>query len=280
MTIDEAKYKVKSFRKSNSEYWIEKGYSEEDSLKKVKEYQKENSDKFVNKILQNPEKYTDRTQTQIGYWLKKGYSSEDAKLKLSERQNTVSIESLVNAYGEEEGTIRYFKNIDRLKYTSSRSYYIDKYGEEEGSDIYGKILTKRVVPNSKSSKEAYYFLLPIYKYLRKNGIEKSDIYWGVGHSNEWFINIDNNIFLYDFAIKSLNIIIEYHGVGFHPKEGQTEWKSIYGDTDYEYKINFDKLKETYAIEKGFEYIKVFSDEYLKNKQNEIIEYIKNIWLRK
>lgn len=78
----------------------------------------------------------------------------------------------------------------------------------------------------------------------------------------------------------MNIIIEYHGIKFHPREGQTEWKAIYGDIDYEYKINFDKLKEKYAIEKGFEYIKVFSDEDLKNKQNEIIEYIKNIWLRK
>jgi hypothetical protein len=279
-TIDEAKYKVKSFRKSNSEYWIVKGYSEEESLKKVKEYQKENSDKFVNKILTNPEKYTARTQTQIGYWLKKGYSSENAKLKLVERQNTTSIESLISSYGEEVGTIRYLKNIDRLKYTSSRNYYIDKYGDVEGNEIYGKILTKRVVPNSKSSKEAYYFFIPIYKYLRKNGIEKCDIYWGVGDSNEWFINFDNNIFLYDFTIKPFNIIIEYHGITFHPKEGQTEWKSIYGDIDYESKINLDKLKETYAIKKGFKYIKVFSDEDLKNKQNEIIEYIKNIWLRK
>ena len=278
-TIEEAKYKVKSFRKSNREYWIEKGYLEEDSLKKVKEYQKENSDKFVNKILENPEKYTDRTHTQIGYWLKKGYSLEDAKLKLAERQNTTSIESLINTYGEEEGTIRYFRNIDRLKYTSSRSYYIDKYGEVEGNEIYGKILTKRVAC-SKSSKEAYYFFIPIYKYLRKNGIEKFDIYWGVGDSNEWFVNFENNIFFYDFTIKSLNIMIEYHGVGFHPKEGQTEWKSIYGDICYDYKINFDKLKETNAIKNGFEYIKVFSDENLKNKQSEIIEYIENIWLRK
>lgn len=278
-TVDEAKYKVNSFRKSNKEYWIERGYSEEDSLKKVKEYQKENSDKLVSKILENPERYAARTTSQIGYWLKKGYSEEDSKLKLSKRQNTTSIESFIDSYGEEEGTIRYFKNIDRLKYTSSRNYYINKYGEKEGNEIYANILSKRIV-FSKSSREAYYFFIPIYKFLRKNGIERSDIYWGVGDSNEWFINMENNIFFYDFTIKSLNIIIEYHGIAFHPKEGQTEWKSAYGDVSYEDKIVFDKLKETYAIKKGFQYIKVFSDEYLINRQNEIIGYIKDIWLKK
>ena len=39
-TIEEAEYKVKSFRKMNKEYWLEKGYSEEESTNKVKEYQK------------------------------------------------------------------------------------------------------------------------------------------------------------------------------------------------------------------------------------------------
>lgn len=277
-TIEEAKYKVKSFRKSNREYWIEKEYSEEDSLKKVKEYQKENSDKFVNKILKNPEKYTDRTQTQIGYWLKKGYSEEDAKLKLSERQNTISIESLVSTYGEEEGTIRYFKNIDRLKYTSSRNYYIDKYGELEGNLKYDDRLKNRITPMSKSSKEAYYFFVEIYKFLRKNGIEKNDIYWGVGNSNEWFINKNGNIFFYDFTIPKLKIILEYNGIKFHPKtnmdlEKQKDWKCLYSNMTYDDKIKLDELKRKNAINDDFEYIEVFSDDDIKSKQKMIIDIL-------
>lgn len=91
-TKEEANYKIKSFRKLNSEYWLERGFSEEDSLNKVKEYQKENSDKFVKKILENPENYTDRTETQLNYWIKKGYDLDNSREKLKQRQDTTSIE--------------------------------------------------------------------------------------------------------------------------------------------------------------------------------------------
>jgi hypothetical protein len=273
-TIDEAKYKVNSFRKTNKEYWIEKGYSEEDSIKKVKEHQKENSNKFVSKILENPEKYTDRTPTQIGYWLKKGYSEEDSNILLRERQDTQSIDFYTKKYGD-LAKEKYKLNNTNKSYKASQQYYIDLYGIIEGKSKYIEIIKKRTVNATKSSKEAYYFLLPIYKFLRVNGIDKSDIFWGVGSSKEWFISIENNFFLYDFTIKSIKVIIEYHGIKFHPKEGQTDWKPIYGNISYIEKLNLDKIKENIAKEKGFKYFKVYSDEDLKNKQNEIIEYLIN-----
>lgn len=177
-TKEEANYKIKSFRKLNKEFWIEKGYSEEESLNKVKEYQKENSNKFIKKILENPENYTDRTETQINYWIKKGYNIEDAKEKLKDRQDTTSLEFHNNRYGEEDGLIRYNKRILNITYNSSRKYYVDKYGIIEGNKLYDIRLKNRIVPMSRASKESFSFLKDIYKYLRKNGIGKSDIYWG------------------------------------------------------------------------------------------------------
>ena len=278
-TVEEAKYKVRSFRKSNLEYWIEKGYSEEDSLKKVKEYQKENSNKFVKKILENPEKYTHRTQTQLNYWIEKGYNENDAKQKLKQIQDTTSLKFYNKKYGEEDGLIRYNKRVLDVAYTSSRKYYIDKYGEEEGNNLYNIILQKRIVPICKASKESFYFLKDIFKYLRRNGIDKKDIYWGVGHSNEWFINTGSSIFFYDFTIPKLNIIIEYHGIMFHPnpdKNLNKDWKCLYSGLSYDIVLKKDILKKQIAIDKGYEYIEVYSDDNLPFKLTEIINKINKI----
>ncbi len=272
-TESESIYKIKSFRKCNIEYWIERGFSKEESKIRVKEFQKENSEKFIEKLIQNPEKYLGRTQTQLQYWINKGFSEEDSKIKLKERQNTNSLSFFVKKYGEAEGIVKFNERLDKFSYSSSRQFYIDKYGKEKGDIIFNDICLKRTIKFNRSSKEAYYFLIPIYKYIRKNGIQINDIYWGVGSSNEWFINSNKCLFFYDFTIKSLKIIIEYHGTSFHPKEGQIEWVSIYGD-DYENKIKIDKLKKELAEKNGYRYFFVYSDDDIKTKQVELIELIK------
>jgi hypothetical protein len=62
-------------------------------------------------------------------------------------------------------------------------------------------------------------------------------------------------------------------VSFHPKEGQTDWVSAYGD-DYENKIKIDNLKKDLAENNGYKYFFVYSDEDIKTKQCELIELIK------
>ncbi len=270
-TKEEAEYKIKSFRKVNIEYWLERGYSIEEGKEHIKKFQKENSQKFIAKAINNPEKYIGRTQTQLQYWIDKGFNIEDAKIKLSERQNTTSINTYIKKYGEEEGLLRYRKRCDAAAYTSSKNFYIDKYGDDIGTKMYKDIMEKRTVNFSKSSKEAYHFFVPIYKYLRKSGLRLSDIYWGVGSSNEWFINNSEYVFFYDFTIKPIKLIIEYHGSSFHPKENDSNWVSPYG-IDYQTQLQIDKLKERIAIESGFDYISVYSDDK-SNKQKSIIEYI-------
>lgn len=272
-TEEEALFKIRSFRKCNIEYWIERGYNNIDSENKVKEFQKENSEKFIKKAIEYPERYIDRTETQLQYWLKKGFSEEESIKKLNERQNTNSLESFVSRYGDEEGLIKYNNRLNQLSYTSSRKFYVDKYGLEEGNKIFNQIISKRVVGINKSSKEAYYFLKEIYKYIRNNGIDKNDIYWGVGSSKEWFINLDKCLFFYDFTIKPLKIIIEYHGISFHPKENDIDWIGAYG-MSYDEKIKIDRLKKEIAESAGFKYFHVYSDEDLKTKQTEFIEIIK------
>lgn len=271
-TEEEAIYKIRTFRKCNKEYWIEKGYTEQEANQMIFEFQKENSNKFLKKALENPEKYAGRTETQLLYWLNKGYDFEEAKQKLKNRQNTTSLSKYIEKFGEEIGLIKYRLRLDKISYFSSRNFYVDKYGEKKGDELFNDIISRRIIKFNKSSKEAFSFFKDIYKSLRRNGIQMEEIYWGVGSSNEWFIREENCIFFYDFLIHPLKIIIEYHGTSFHPKEGQTDWKSIYGVT-YEKQIKIDRMKKEVAESNGFEYLYVYSDEDLKTKQMKFIEYI-------
>lgn len=277
-TIEESKYKIKTFRKSNKEYWIKNGHNEESAIEMVKMYQKSNSKKLIDKMIKYPEKFKDKKSNQIGYWLKKGLSEEESKYEVSKRQNTTSLEFYINKFGEEQGKQKYDENIKKISYTSSRKYYIDKFGPEIGNSMYDERLKKRHIPMSKASKESILFLKIIYKHLRKNGFKIDDIKWGVGYSTEWFINTKNNFYFYDFTILPLRIIIEYHGKAFHPNPNWDEnikkdWKCLFSDLGYEEKLKIDLNKKETAKEYGFSYIEVYSEDDFKIKQNEIINII-------
>lgn len=128
-----------------------------------------------------------------------------------------------------------------------------------------------MTPLLRASKESFIFLKDIYKYLRYNGVEKNDIYWGVGHSNEWFINYNDMSLFYDFTIPKLKLVIEYHGIKFHPNENddtvdRKNWKCLYSGLSFDDKLKKDNLKKDIIINNGYTYIDVFSNENLINRK--------------
>lgn len=98
-TEDEAKCHIRTFRKSNLEYWTSRGYSIEDAVKMRRQHQKMSGEVAISIGKNHPEWKT----TKIEYWLSHGYSLEEARKKLSERQKTFSLETCVKKYGEIEG---------------------------------------------------------------------------------------------------------------------------------------------------------------------------------
>lgn len=87
----------------NKQFWIFRGWSEEDATMKVSILQRNNSLKFIAKRKENPELYADIYKNQVGYWLKQGYSEEESKKLVSERQRTFTLEKCLQRYGEIEG---------------------------------------------------------------------------------------------------------------------------------------------------------------------------------
>jgi hypothetical protein len=222
--------------------------------------------------------------TTIEYYLNKELSLEDAQKALSERQNNFTIEKCIERHGLDLGP-KIWKNrqekwqntinskpkheIDQInaKKGNTREQLIEKYGEEKSKEI----LEKRYTKFGRSSKEAFTFFSKLYKKARKIGIKRGDIFLGTKKRNEYWIHQDS-FFSYDFTIKSIKMIIEYHGTAFHPKAGDYNWKSPFGKT-YDEMMLIEEAKEKAAIDKGFSYYVVWSDHDLNIKLNEMFSII-------
>jgi hypothetical protein len=168
------------------------------------------------------------------FWLRKGYSLVEAdELKKPYLPQVNGKTALIEKYGEHEGAVR----LERLLLNRKQTF-LQKYGQ-----------TTPFI-NGSVSKESKQFFVPLYKILRKTGIEKSDIYWGL--SREWCIQDTNKKpHFYDFTIKSKRIIIEYHGIFWHPTEDDdpNEWKNPF--ISYDDALKRDAYKRNLAKERGF-----------------------------
>jgi hypothetical protein len=86
------------------EFWLEKGFTETESLTKVNEVMNEIHEKTFKKFKDNKEHYADKQPTRIEYYLKRGYSEKEAKVELSNRQTTFSLDKCISKHGEKIGT--------------------------------------------------------------------------------------------------------------------------------------------------------------------------------
>lgn len=108
MTIEEADYKRNSFRPIKKEYWIEKGYSEEESVELAIKTKNDNNIKG-NKAATSRSKEQIRSTTVrcVEHWLRLGFSLEEAKDKVSQIQTTFTLEKCIEKYGIIEGTSKW-----------------------------------------------------------------------------------------------------------------------------------------------------------------------------
>ena len=237
---------------TNSEFWVNRGYSENEAKFKISELQTENANKFAKLRKDNPNNYSATTHTQLGYWLNKGYSKKESKIKLSERQKTFSKEICIKKYGEEEGKKRFTERQN--KWSKSLT---------NGGNL--------KIGYSKISQDLFNVLLETYDIDNRN-----NIYFAT-HNKEYKLDkceSEGGIWLYDFTDTNNKKIIEFHGDMFHgnPKK--------YKATDYPHPFrktitaqdmwNKDKRKLNVAIEEGFDVLVIWDSEYRWGNKQEII----------
>lgn len=236
----------------STKYWIEKGLTEDEALDKVKKIQSSNAKRRKKSSYENMK---NKLKWSKNYWISKGYSYEQSIL-LS-KENFISNNTL--------------------------EYYIEKYGKD-GEKLWNERKQKRksTWENGKEnhrsggyvSKASLKFFIPIYKKIRKLGINRKDIYFGINGSKEFFIRHKGNQNagrFFDFSIPKLNIVIEYNGTYWHPKTKDT-WKNSF--ISYDDAIVVEIEKEKLCESGGYTLIKVWDDDSLDLKQKEIVDLVR------
>ncbi len=224
------------------EFWLKKGFTEEESLLKVDEVMDDIHKKTFKKFKENPEKYASKYQTKIEYYLEKGFSKEDALLELSKRQTTFSKELCIGKYGEEDGIKIWEKRQE--KWIKS----LGNNGNTRGG--YSKISQK------------------LFNEL-SNNIEHNDniFYWE--KNKEFLIKNTKSFYLYDFTDTFNKKIIEYNGDQFHanpnkykPDDMPHPYHKKEGYTSKEI-WEKDRIKIDLASKNGYDVLIIWDSEYKK-----------------
>lgn len=226
------------------EFWMEKGYSTEESESKVKEVMSEIHLKTSKKLKDNPGKYASKYPTKIEYYLKKGFSEEQAKKEISKIQNRFSLEKCIEISGVEDGQKIWLNR--QVKWQKSLS----KNGNIKGgySEI-SQILFRKIIN--------------IYDI---NEI-KNVFFWT--KNNEYLIKSDKSIFMYDFTDTVKRKIIEYNGDQYHANP------KIYDENDLPHPYHKergwtskdiwkrDDVKIDLAKKEGYDVLVIWDSEYRK-----------------
>nr|DAJ42517.1 MAG TPA: very short patch repair protein [Caudoviricetes sp.] len=200
------------------DFWLRKGYSEEDAKRLIKEHQHYAS-LFSAKKIKGSSEYTCRS---LSYWLRKGYSEEDAKKELKRVQGTFSLEKCIKKYGEKEGQ-QIWKNrqdkwlqslnnknenekneINFRKGHSIESYMANGYSEKEAIKKSREYYNKR---NNYSLISQKCFELLEEKYNGK-------FYYKLKNYEKQFNG--KNVDCYE---KNSKIVIEFYGDFWHCRQG-------------------------------------------------------------
>ena len=184
------------------------------------------------------------------------FQREDVKLK--------SKQSLKMKYGVEHISklqrIKNSKNIKiKQKIKNDPDFFKKKWWEIHTVFMNTIGYDPRLHIFGRASKESLSVFLPTLEFCINLGIEKEDIFLGYETKDEFFLKQKDKIYFYDFTIKSLNIIIEFHGIAFHSKNIDENWRNPFTNETSEENINLRIIKNRVAKESGFELLEIWSD---------------------
>ena len=246
----------------------------------VSNFSTEKKNNIKSKIGGKLEDYINRDGVDVGT---KKYLLKNKKVGYSN-----SLEGYIKKYGMEEGTIKFNirqekwleKLLDKTpeelkKLYSSRGKTFNQRISEEGLEKAVNRIVKSFSPGT-SSKESRLIFIPIYKWLRRLGFARDDFRVGLyGSSEARFYNYDlKKLFLYDFTVESLKVIIEYNGTAWHPKTRDGVWHpKARKELITEEQFDKDQHKIQLAIDRGYSLLTVWSDTPIEENILRIKEFI-------
>lgn len=253
-TADEADFQRNSRRPIRKEYWILKGYSEEESIQLAAEKKSNNNQSGATTV-----KNKDKAELQAHscrckeYWTLRGYSEEEATRIVSELQATFSLEICIEKHGEEKG-----REIWQARQDKWQSTLNDKPPEE-----IERINKSKINNNPISISSVEKLMLTEFQKTIPDIEEQFVLEYT---TNEGKIRK----FTYDF--KYQNKIIEYNGDFWHinPLIYNEDYVNPRTKIAAKDKWAWDANKNQTAINAGYEVLVVWESEFNQNK-NAIID---------
>jgi hypothetical protein len=170
LDLFDIKLKFSSHSPYSIQFWLDRGYSDDDAKYEISKRRSYNRNYWVNKYgeINGELKYYEfitkgtlgkkhslqtrkKNSTTLDYWIELGYSIDDAVELRKNRQKTFTLESCIEKYGKEMGTSVFenrqlkwqetlknkssdeLKRIDEMKDSSSVNSFKEKYGTEWAS---------------------------------------------------------------------------------------------------------------------------------------------------
>lgn len=241
----------------SKQYWLDKGFSEKQAIEKVSELQRENVKKRSDSSYKD---HASKLKHSIQYWINRGYSVQESEILRDPHLNDMlqDKDGFIRRYGKTEGLKKYKLRIKRLLAS------LEESKDKRKSAGY-------------VSKESLKFFIPLYKFCRKLGIKRNEIFLGVNGSREFFIRHEstkNHGRFFDFCIPSLNVVIEYNGTFWHPRENERElWKNPW--TSFDDAMAVELEKKMLCESRNIDLLVVWSDQDLQERLKEVCQFIKN-----
>ena len=234
----------------SKEYWMKKGYSEEEANEKIN-----------SRIYNRPE-----------FWKKRGYN-EDAAINLAKKSACRDLSFFITKYGDDIGRKKYESYVEKQRKKFTIEYIMNKNNcsIKEAKRIRKQYLEKMYRGNYKFSQASINFFNKILSKINFPIEILDKIYYG---NNELgcYDYLYDKYYFYDFVIEPLKICIEFNGVTWHPKSPDQDWYQPNTHKNAKEVYEHDLRKKELLEQEGYKYFIVWDDDLYKDEEN-ILNFI-------
>lgn len=258
-----------NYLKKNSswciEFWLNKGYNEEDAKQILSEHQHNNGNKLAEKLKTDDifkQEWLSNINVSLQYWINKGYDKNTAIQKLKERQQTFSLDKCIEKHGKLKGYEIWQKRQDKWMNT------MNSKSDEEKIEIN----KKKMLNNSGYSKQSQELFWAIYEKFKDNNI----IFQELSNKEVVIYNKDTQkIYKFDFVDFTNKKVIEYNGDFWHcnPKlYNENYFNNV--KQKYAYELwNYDQNKIEYMKNKGYDVLVIWESDFKQDRDKTIQQCI-------
>lgn len=218
------------------------------------------SDDKLNELIQTfrDSALSDREfNTRLDYYIKRGFSEDEGLKLIKERQTTFSLDICIEKHGEEEGLKIWKERQDKWLKT------LDDKTDEEKLEI-----KKKKLNGSGYSKISQDLFWNIQKHFKNNEHIK---FKELNNEVILYDKNTNNVFAYDYIDFKNKKVIEFNGDFWHCNPNKYDENYIHRLTNKTAKKiwEFDKTKNNFMINKGYDILVIWESEYRINKDEVI-----------